>query len=299
MPPVTSEPGRHQAAGSDACAVEDVRAVADQRLLADDGTVHDAQVGDRRTWADLAGDVRRRCSTAPSWTLAPGADDDRPEVGAEHGAVPDRGAGLDADVAHERGGRRDERVVGDGGTDTFEGVERHGASLGWARGEESSMTHHHRQPGDRPDPRPAGCDPSLRRSTSRTGSWPRGLPPLPTSVDDFRTTKEDVDAIFSDYLPAYLAGRDAPVPLVIWAHGGLVGQGGRARRRRPPDRLVAGQRRVPGALRVGDRARRLAVGRREGPPPRAARAGCSTTRSTRRSRSSCDTSRAHAPPGAR
>ena len=54
------------------------------------------------------------------------------------------------------------------------------------------------------------------------GKLAEGPPALPTSVDDFKTTKEDVDAIFSDYLPAYLSGRDAPVPLVIWAHGGLV-----------------------------------------------------------------------------
>jgi hypothetical protein len=49
-----------------------------------------------------------------------------------------------------------------------------------------------------------------------------GPPALPTTVDDFKTTKADVDAIFDTYLPSYLAGRDLPVPLVIWAHGGLV-----------------------------------------------------------------------------
>ncbi len=44
----------------------------------------------------------------------------------------------------------------------------------------------------------------------------------PTSVSDFKTTEADVDAIFEDYLPSFIAGRTEPVPLVVWAHGGLV-----------------------------------------------------------------------------
>ncbi len=44
----------------------------------------------------------------------------------------------------------------------------------------------------------------------------------PTSVKDFKTTKADVDAIFDTFLPSFIAGRDLPVPLVVWAHGGLV-----------------------------------------------------------------------------
>ena len=49
-----------------------------------------------------------------------------------------------------------------------------------------------------------------------------GTPSLPTSVDDFRTVRADVDALFETHLPAFLEGRDNAVPLVIWAHGGLV-----------------------------------------------------------------------------
>ena len=41
-------------------------------------------------------------------------------------------------------------------------------------------------------------------------------------MKDFKTTEADVDAIFDTFLPSFIAGRDLPVPLVIWAHGGLV-----------------------------------------------------------------------------
>ena len=56
------------------------------------------------------------------------------------------------------------------------------------------------------------------------GKLAEGPSSLPTSVSDFKTTKADVDAIFENYLPSYIAGRDAPVPVVVWAHGGLVGK---------------------------------------------------------------------------
>ena len=56
------------------------------------------------------------------------------------------------------------------------------------------------------------------------GKLAEGPSSLPTSVADFKTTKADVDAIFETHLPSFLAGHDAPVPLVIWAHGGLVGK---------------------------------------------------------------------------
>ena len=49
------------------------------------------------------------CTTAQSCTLAPRAHDDRLEVGAHHGVVPDRRALLDRHVADEDRGRRDER----------------------------------------------------------------------------------------------------------------------------------------------------------------------------------------------
>jgi hypothetical protein len=44
----------------------------------------------------------------------------------------------------------------------------------------------------------------------------------PTSVQDYRSTRADVDRLFDTVLPTFLEGRQQPVPLVIWAHGGLV-----------------------------------------------------------------------------
>ena len=100
------------------------------------------------------------------------------------------------------------------------------------------------------------------------GKLAEGPPALPTSVDDFKTTKEDVDAIFSDYLPAYLSGRDAPVPLVIWAHGGLVDK---AAGLAIADLQIEWWK-ANGAFPVHfvweTGLADVAVGRREGPPPR-------------------------------
>src|SRR6478735_6008163 len=39
-----------------------------------------------------------------------------------------------------------------------------------------------------------------------------------------QTSTDDVDAIFDEHLPAYLARANGPVPLVIWAHGGIVSE---------------------------------------------------------------------------
>lgn len=41
---------------------------------------------------------------------------------------------------------------------------------------------------------------------------------------DAVTTEQDLDAIFELHLPRFLAGRSGPVPVVFWAHGGLVGE---------------------------------------------------------------------------
>jgi hypothetical protein len=41
---------------------------------------------------------------------------------------------------------------------------------------------------------------------------------------DARTTVQDLDAIFELHLPRFLEGRPGPVPVVFWAHGGLVGE---------------------------------------------------------------------------
>jgi hypothetical protein len=44
----------------------------------------------------------------------------------------------------------------------------------------------------------------------------------PATVADFTTTQADIDAIFSTHLPAFLDAHDGTVPIVLWAHGGLV-----------------------------------------------------------------------------
>ena len=54
------------------------------------------------------------------------------------------------------------------------------------------------------------------------GKLAEGPSTPPTTVKDFKTTEADVDAIFDTHLPAFLEGRDLPVPLMVWAHGGLV-----------------------------------------------------------------------------
>lgn len=43
------------------------------------------------------------------------------------------------------------------------------------------------------------------------------------TVADFRTTADDIDEIFSEHLPAFIAEHaPGPVPIVLYAHGGLV-----------------------------------------------------------------------------
>src|SRR6476660_8528672 len=39
-----------------------------------------------------------------------------------------------------------------------------------------------------------------------------------------QTSQDDVDAIFDEHLPAFLARAKTTVPLVIWAHGGIVSE---------------------------------------------------------------------------
>ena len=45
----------------------------------------------------------------------------------------------------------------------------------------------------------------------------------PRSVEEFRTTTGDIEAIFEEHLPAFVAAHaPGPVPIVLYAHGGLV-----------------------------------------------------------------------------
>src|SRR6185437_4798209 len=98
---------RDQGAAADDDAVQDRGAVADQRFGADDATVHNAQVADGGALTDLGHRVVAAVQHRTVLDVRAAPDDDRAEVGAEHGAVPDGGFGLDPDVADQGGGRGD------------------------------------------------------------------------------------------------------------------------------------------------------------------------------------------------
>lgn len=51
-----------------------------------------------------------------------------------------------------------------------------------------------------------------------------GTSTLPTGVDDFQTVRADIDDLFATRLPAFIEMHGRPVPMVLWAHGGLVGK---------------------------------------------------------------------------
>lgn len=61
----------------------------------------------------------------------------------------------------------------------------------------------------------------------KDGELSKGLSVRPTSDHDFRTTQADLAEIFRTHLPSFIAAqsRPGPVPLVIYAHGGLVDKG--------------------------------------------------------------------------
>ena len=55
------------------------------------------------------------------------------------------------------------------------------------------------------------------------GKLASGSPSEARTVGDFRTTADDIDAIFSEHLPAFIAEHaPGPVPIMLYAHGGLV-----------------------------------------------------------------------------
>ena len=95
---------------------------------------------------------------------------------------------------------------------------------------------------------------------------------------DMQTSKADVDAIFDRHLPAFVQESTQPVPVVIWAHGGIVSERAGADHCQQSAALVAEQRGVSAALRLGDRI----PGHDEADP--ADRPGA---RGTRRSRRPC------------
>lgn len=58
------------------------------------------------------------------------------------------------------------------------------------------------------------------------GALADGASVLPTGVDDFQTVEEDIDELFSTRLPEFITMHGTPVPMMLWAHGGLVDKAG-------------------------------------------------------------------------
>src|SRR5438309_6550008 len=124
--------GRHERArgyhrsGTDAGAVQNRRAVADQALLTQGGRVDRAVVANRRARAHLGSLARRDVHDRAVLHVRAAADDDRVEVGAEHGVVPHRRVLLDRDVPDEHRGRGDERGRMDLRASSLEAEQWHG-----------------------------------------------------------------------------------------------------------------------------------------------------------------------------
>jgi len=59
--------------------------------------------------------------------------------------------------------------------------------------------------------------------TLEDGKLATGAPSEPRDVGAYRTTTGDIDALFETHLPAFVAAHaPGPVPVVLYAHGGLV-----------------------------------------------------------------------------
>jgi len=112
---------RDQGPAADDDAVQDRGTVTHQRLGADDGAVHHAQVADRGALADLGHRVIAAVQHRTVLDVRAVPDDDRAEVGAEHGAVPDGGFGLDPHVPDQGGGGGDPGPGADLRLTAFEG----------------------------------------------------------------------------------------------------------------------------------------------------------------------------------
>lgn len=78
--------------------------------------------------------------------------------------------------------------------------------------------------------------PALTRDQLRTihpfvvclsdGKLADGASTLPTGVDDFQTVQADIDELFKTRLPEFIKMHGKPVPMMVWAHGGLVDKAG-------------------------------------------------------------------------
>ncbi|RHW24158.1 caspase family protein [Nocardioides immobilis] len=58
------------------------------------------------------------------------------------------------------------------------------------------------------------------------GRLAEGASTLPTGTDDFQTVKADIDKLFKTTLPEFIKMHGKPVPMMLWAHGGLVDKAG-------------------------------------------------------------------------
>ena len=54
------------------------------------------------------------------------------------------------------------------------------------------------------------------------GRLAEGPSQLPVGVDDFHTVTADIDELFTKRVPDFITMHGKPVPMVLWAHGGLV-----------------------------------------------------------------------------
>ena len=98
--------------------------------------------------------------------------------------------------------------------------------------------------------------------TLEDGRLAPGASAAATSVGDFRSTADDIDAIFATHLPAFIAANaPGPVPIRALRARRARRQGGGLRHRHAADRVVEGERRLPHPLRVGDGTRHRALGR--------------------------------------
>src|SRR4029450_1241953 len=140
-------------ASADARAVEHGRAVTDQALFTERGGVDRAVVADRRARADLGAAARRGVHDRAALHVGAAAHDDRVEVAAEHGVVPDGRALLDRHVADDHGGRSDECGGMNLGTLPLEAEQWHALDPRSMLGVPTSYSHTRRQEEGMPFPK--------------------------------------------------------------------------------------------------------------------------------------------------
>jgi len=122
---------RHGGARGDQCARADDRAVkhggtvAHQGFGADDRAVNHAQVAYGRPLPHLGGRIGAPVQHRPVLNVRPPPDHDRPEVGAQHGPIPDGRRRLDSHITDQGGRGRDPCFGANDRFPAFEGKQRH------------------------------------------------------------------------------------------------------------------------------------------------------------------------------